>query len=169
MDNWQETLNGYARGPELLFSALEDIPDDRLGLALDEENWSIRAIIHHIVEGDDLFVPFIKQALGGLGGVYRMNWYFQLSQIEWGKRWGFDKREIGSALALFKAKREHTCGILSGVDTPWEFKLSITWPGNDPIEYSIPEIMEIQIHHLNEHLGEIQDILQFHQGIKQKD
>ncbi|MCD6426145.1 MAG: hypothetical protein J7L35_11665, partial [Anaerolineales bacterium] len=80
MDNWQETLNGYARGPELLFSALEDIPDDRLGLALDEENWSIRAIIHHIVEGDDLFVPFIKQALGGLGGVYRMNWYFQLSQ-----------------------------------------------------------------------------------------
>ena len=169
MDNWQEILNGYARGPELLSSALEDIPDDRLGLALDEENWSIRAIIHHIVEGDDLFVPFIKQALGGLGGVYRMNWYFQLSQIEWGKRWGFDKREIGSAQALFKAKREHTCGILSGVDTPWEFKLSITWPGNDPIEYSIPEIMEIQIHHLNEHLGEIQDILQFHQGIKQKD
>jgi len=159
MNNWQEILNDYTQGPELLASALKDIPDELLGQALDEENWSIRAIIHHIVEGDDLFVPFIKQALGGLGGVYRMNWYFQLSQIEWGKRWGFERREIGPALALFKANREHTCGILSGVDTPWEFKLTITWPGRDPIEYSIPEIMEIQIHHLDEHLAEIQAIL----------
>ena len=69
MDNWQEILNAYAQGPELLVSALKDIPEELLGQALDEENWSIRAIIHHIVEGDDLFVPFIKQALGGLGGV----------------------------------------------------------------------------------------------------
>lgn len=159
MVNWQEILEAYSRGPEILSRTLEDLPEESLDLALDDKNWSIRAIIHHIVEGDDLFVPFIKQALGGLGGVYRMNWYFQLTQIEWGKRWGFDKRDIGPALALFKANREHTCGILSGVDTPWEFKLSITWPGRDPIEYSIPEIMEIQIHHLDEHLAEIQAIL----------
>lgn len=159
MDNWQEILTAYAQGPELLVGAVQDIPDELLGLALDEENWSIRAIIHHIVEGDDLFVPFIKQALGGLGGAYRMNWYFQLTQIEWGKCWGYDEREIGPALALFKANREHTCGILSGVDKPWEFKLTIAWPGHDPIEYIIPEIMDIHIHHLDEHLGEIQVIL----------
>ena len=159
MDNWQEILNAYAQGPELLVGALEDIPDNLLGLALDEENRSIRAIIHHVVEGDDLFIPFIKQALGGLGGVFKMNWYFQQTQIEWEKCWGYNEREIGSALALFKANREHTCGILSGVDTPWEFKLTITWPGHDPIDYGIPEIMEIQVHHLDEHLAEIQAIL----------
>jgi len=159
MDNWREILEAYAGGPDILSRAVAELPEEILDQVLNEENWSIRAIIHHIVEGDDLFVPFIKQALGGLGGVYRMNWYFQLTQIEWGKRWGYDKREIGSALALFKANREHTCGILSGVDAPWEYKLTITWPGQDPIEYSIPEIMEIQIHHLDEHLAEIQTIL----------
>lgn len=169
MENWQEILEAYTRGPELLAQILEDIPEKFLGLALNEENWSIREIIHHIVEGDNLFIPFIKQALGGLGGEYQMGWYFEKSQIEWGNYWGFERRSIKTALDLFSANREHTCTILAGVDTPWEYKLSITWPDQSPTEYNIPDIMEIQIHHLNQHLGEIQDIVHLHQRVEKQD
>lgn len=165
MENWQEILEAYARGPELLSHAIDEIPEEILDRALDDVNWSIRAIIHHVVEGDDLFIPFIKQALGGLGGHFRMGWYFEQSQLEWGKCWGFDRRDIESALALFIANRKHTCSILAGVETPWEYKLNITWPDQSPVEYSIPDIMEIQIHHLDEHLNEIQDIVQLHQRL----
>jgi len=164
MDNWQEILEAYAWGPELLSRTLEGIPEEFLELALDEENWSIREIIHHIVEGDDLFIPFIKQALGGLGGEYQMGWYFEKSQIEWGKYWGFDRRNIETALALFTANRDHTCTLLAGVDKPWNYKLIITWPDHEPIEYNIPDIMDIQIHHLDEHLREIQNILLLNQA-----
>lgn len=164
MDNWQDIIEAYTQGPELLSHAIDELPKEIVDQALDDENWSIREIIHHIVEGDDLFIPFIKQALGGLGGEYQMGWYFEQSQIEWGNCWGFDRRNIDTALALFTVNRKHTCSILTGVEKPWEYKLNITWPDQSPIEYSIPDIMEIQIHHLGEHLGEIQDILQLHQG-----
>lgn len=164
MEDWNEILNAYAQGPELLIQAVTELPAELLDQSLGEENWSIREITHHLVEGDDIFVSFIKQALGGLGGDFQMGWYFEQSQVEWGKCWDFKTREIGPALALFKANREHTCTILAGNEKPWEFKLSISWPDYEPIEYNIPEIMEIQIRHLGEHLCEIQDILEYHQG-----
>ncbi len=164
MDNWKEILYAYSQGPKLLSSALHDIPIELLDLAPDKENWSIRAIIHHIVEGDDLFVPFIKQALGGLGGEYQMDWYFNLPQNEWGKRWGYDKRGINTALALYSANRNHISSILDSVGEPWNYKLIITWPDHEPIEYNIPDIMDIQIHHLDEHLREIQNILLLNQA-----
>lgn len=164
MDNWQEILETYAQGPEILSRAMDEIPEELLDQSLDNENWSIREIIHHIVEGDDLFVPFIKQALGGLGGHFQMDWYFEQSQIEWGKCWSFNSREIETALTLYRANRAHTCTILAGVKKPWEYKLNITWPGQSPIEYNIPDIMKIQIHHLEEHLEEIKEILQAKKG-----
>ncbi len=163
MDNWKEILYAYSHGPEILSRTLDEIPAEVLDLALDEKNWSIRAIIHHIVEGDDLFVPFIKQALGGLGGQYQMSWYFDLPQIEWGKRWGYDKRDIEPALALYTSNRKHINSIMDSVEKPWDYKLTITWPDHEPIEYNIPDIMDIQINHLDEHLEEIQNILQLHQ------
>jgi uncharacterized damage-inducible protein DinB len=164
MDNWQEILEAYARGPEILSQAIDEIPEEFLDQSLDENNWSIREIIHHIVEGDDIFVPFIKQALGGLGGHFQMGWYFEQSQIDWGKCWGFETRRIETALALYRANRAHTCEVLDGVEKPWEYKLSITWPDHEPLEYNIPEIMNIQIDHLEEHLNEIQDILQLNKS-----
>ena len=170
MDNWHNILEAYARGPDLLSSAVEDLPEEHLELTLDEENWSIREIIHHIVEGDDLFIPFIKQALGGFGGEYQMGWYFEQSQIAWGNDWGFHRRSIETALALFEANRKHTYSILVAVENPRDYKLTITWPDHDePIEYNIPDIMEIQIRHLDDHIGEIQDILQLHPESQQKD
>jgi len=163
MENWNEILEAYALGPEILSRILVDIPDESIDLALNKENWSIRGIIHHIVEGDDLFISFIKQALGGLGGEFHMAWYFEQSQVEWGKCWGFETREIETALDLFKANRAHTCSILADIEKPWEYKLTISWPDHEPIEYNIPDIMDIQIRHLEEHLDEIREIIKFHQ------
>jgi len=162
MENWPGILKAYSQGPEILSDAIVEIPDEDLDKALDDENWSIREIVHHLVEGDDLFIPFIKQALGGLGGEFQMGWYFEKSQIEWGRCWGFGTRDIDTALALYKANRAHTSTILAGVEKPWEYKLTITWPDHEPIEYNIPAMMEIHIHHLEEHLGEIQEILRVH-------
>ncbi len=160
MDNWQEILEAYAGGPDILSRVVGELPEEVLDQTLDDENWSIREIIHHIVEGDDLFVPFIKQALGGFGGEYKLDWYFEQSQIEWGKCWGFDRRNIKPALALFRANREHTTSILEGVKEPGKYTLNITWPDGSSFDYGIDGIVEIQVGHLQEHLGEIQDILQ---------
>ena len=164
MDNWKEILDAYAMGPEILCHAVQGIPIELIDRSLDDQNWTIREIIQHVVEGDDIFVPFIKQALGGLGGHFKMNWYFEQSQIEWGNCWGFNRRDVETALDLYRANRKHTCTFLEGIEKPWEYKLKISWPEQKPIEYTIPDIMNIQIHHLEEHLEEIQEILHFHQG-----
>ncbi|TFG49288.1 MAG: DinB family protein [Anaerolineales bacterium] len=156
---WNDLVEDYLKGPEVLSLAVEALPDDKLNLTLDKNKWTIREIVHHIVEGDDLFVPFIKQALGGIGGQYQINWYWDLSQIEWGKRWGFGVRDIRPALALFKANREHTVSILGLIEDPNEYTLDISWPDGPSEEISIYDVVGIQVQHLPEHLEEIRKIL----------
>ena len=157
--SWKELLQEFIKGPELLSLVVESLSDDQLDLSLDEKNWTIREIVHHIVEGDNLFIPFIKQALGGAGGQYQLNWYWDLSQIEWGKRWGFGVRDIRPALSLFKANREHTVSILGLIEDPHEYTLGISWPSGPTEEISIYGVVRIQVHHLPEHLEEINKIL----------
>ena len=162
--DWADLLVTYQNGPVQLREAVEGLSQKELGLSIDDDNWTIREITHHIVEGDDLFIPFIKQALGGLGGKYHLDWYFEQSQIEWGKCWGFDRRNIKPALALFRANREHTTSILEGVKEPGKYKLNITWPDGTNIDYGIDGIIQIQVNHLKEHLEDIQNILLMYQA-----
>ncbi|NTU56358.1 MAG: DinB family protein, partial [Anaerolineales bacterium] len=65
-------LTQYADGPSLLDSALSGLRETDLDLAPSADSWSIRQIVHHIVDGDDIWKTCIKTALGNSEALFSL-------------------------------------------------------------------------------------------------
>jgi len=100
-------LAQYAEGPALLESALAGLTESDLDLALSVDSWSIRQIVHHIADGDDIWKTCIKAALGNSDGLFTLQWYWDKPQMVWSENWTYASRGIESSLALLCANRRH--------------------------------------------------------------
>jgi len=81
--------------------------------------WTIRDIVHHIVDGDDLWKTSIKMALGNEEAEFTLKWYTAHPQIEWAKQWSYEKRSIEISLTLFRAIRSHILQLLEYAHDGW--------------------------------------------------
>jgi hypothetical protein len=108
----QTILSQYADGPSLLDSALAGLRETDLDLALSDDSWSIRQIVHHIADGDDLWKTCIKIALGNSEALFSLQWYTVRTQMEWSESWAYPRRGIESSLTLYRANRIHMVDLL---------------------------------------------------------
>jgi hypothetical protein len=63
-----EILRHYAQGPALLEAVVAGLGETDLDRRLDEHSWSIRQIIHHLADWDDIWKVCIKRRLAILRG-----------------------------------------------------------------------------------------------------
>lgn len=162
MDSWQYLLNEYNRGPGTLSRVLQKIPAGSLDLSAEEGSWTIRQIVHHVVDGDALWNRFIKQALGGQGGYFSLSWYWEIPQDEWVQHWAYTRREIEPSLALYCANREDIVSLLNAIPESWNNTLEITWPSGETQTLSVRDVVQMHVDHLQGHLEDIRHILQIH-------
>ena len=108
----QTLLAHYAERPEQLEAALIGLTEGNLDVAQTPDSWTIRKIVHHIVDGDDLWSMCIKASLGDSRGLFTYRWYWEKPQDEWADNWEYAGREIAPSLALFRAKRRHISQLL---------------------------------------------------------
>lgn len=120
--------------------------------------WTIRMIIHHLADGDDLWNLFIKQAMGGARGEFFMQWYWELPQDEWARRWSYPTRAIAPSLALFRANRGHIVQLLECEPQALERTLLISWPKGDSQDISVRWVIEMQTQHVDQHVADINGI-----------
>ena len=59
-NNQESIIKLYANGPNMLESVLSGFSGKNLDLSEGEEKWTIRQIVHHVVDGDDIWNIFIK-------------------------------------------------------------------------------------------------------------
>ena len=59
-ENKNEILELFKRGPGILENALAGLSDTELDYVPSNGGWSIRQIVHHLVDGDDLWKMYIK-------------------------------------------------------------------------------------------------------------
>ena len=159
----QETiLKKYAEGPALLEFALRGLSETDLDLALSGNSWSIREIVHHIVDGDDLWKTCIKTALGNSNAVFSLQWYTEKPQMEWSKSWAYANRSLEPSLALFRANRSHIVDLLEHI--PDSCEKSIHFQRLEKPEICITgfDVLELHVRHLSDHIKDIQAILQAH-------
>ena len=107
-----ETIAHYADGPKRLEAAITGLSATSLDVALSNDSWTIRQIVHHLADGDDIWKVFIKQAIGNPGGEFVLEWYWQVPQEEWAERWAYWERAIEPSLALYRASRCHIVQLL---------------------------------------------------------
>jgi uncharacterized damage-inducible protein DinB len=55
----EKTMARYADGPKQLEAAIAGLPEVNLDIAERDGTWTIRQILHHIADGDDLWRSFI--------------------------------------------------------------------------------------------------------------
>ena len=100
-----ERIAKYGNCPSQLEAAILGLSEANLDMSKSADSWTIREIIHHIADGDDMWKLFIKRAIGNPEGEFGLDWYWQVSQDEWAKNWGYKTRAVEPSLAMFRANR----------------------------------------------------------------
>jgi len=149
------TIARYAEGPALLEQALAGLRDADLDAPPVQSGWTIRQIVHHIVDGDDLWKACIKAALGNEQGEFTLEWYWVVPQCTWAERWAYDKRAIDVSLALFTATRAHVTQLLAHVPDGWSRSITVRKPTGESPRLTVGAVIEMQADHLRHHVDRI--------------
>lgn len=158
-----DLLAAYARGPAALREALATLDNVALDLAQPDGGWTIRQIVHHVADGDDLWKTCILAALGqggedgGAAGraVFALQWYWDRPQDEWVEHWAYAEREIEPSLALLEANRRRTVQLLCHTPEPLARCITVRWPGGQEQEVTVAGIVEMQTQHVAGHTDDI--------------
>jgi hypothetical protein len=88
--NRESIIAGYADGPNQLETAIAGLSGGELDIVERDDSWTIRQIVHHVVDGDDIWKVFIKRAIGNPGGRFDLQW----------RRAGFERSLTRSATCM---------------------------------------------------------------------
>lgn len=153
------TLSQFREGPMLLDKTVSDLQDSELDLIPTEGGWSIRQIVHHIVDGDDIWKFGIKMTIGNEQAEFSLEWYPSQTQDTWADRWAYTQRSIGTSLSLLKAIREHVLQLLESVPDSWRRKVFVRTKQDEIEQVPIGFVIQMQTDHLLHHLERIRFIL----------
>lgn len=162
VDDPNATLAQYADGPAQLEAALVGLTESDLNLAYAPDTWTIRQIVHHIADGDDIWKICIKAALGNAEGLFSLQWYWDRPQIEWAENWRYTDRPIEPSLALLRANRHHIVELIQQTPNAREKSIRIKRPRRKEERITIGDVLEMQARHVFEHISDIQLIRRTH-------
>lgn len=156
-----ETLALFAAGPDQLETVLQGLTGSDLDLALTEDSWTIRQIVHHLADGDDIWKTCIKAALGNETGLFTLQWYWEKPQTGWAENWHYAGREIDTSIALFRANRGHITELIRHTREAWQKSIRIQWPQGEA-RITVGEVICMQADHHVGHVNDIRTIRQAH-------
>ena len=153
-------LKQYLDCGTTLESAVEGLREVDLDQRADE-GWSIRQMVHHIADGDDIWKNCILLILGKPDTEFDLSWYWSIPQENWADFWGYSSRDIHGSLARFRANREMIVDLLRIRPETWRSSAIIHWPRDSQASrISIEDVVEMQTRHPRGHCSEILNIRQ---------
>jgi uncharacterized damage-inducible protein DinB len=148
-------LEQYASGPDQLEAALAGLAESELDAARGQGRWTIRQIVHHIVDGDDIWKVCIKAALGSPCEAFSLAWYRSKTQVEWAESWAYSRREVGPSLAQFRASRQHIVQLVKEIPQAMERSIVVRWSNDHEARMTVGEVIEMQARHVAHHVQQI--------------
>ena len=159
-----ELLDEYCRLPERLEAVIAGLGESDLDLRKSDE-WSIREYICHLVEGEQLWQINLRVIIGLNGEKFPLDWYPKMgSQEYWSEHWAYRKRSLKVLLEQYRADTQYLVDILKNLQPDvWDHYGRITWPGAEKeSRYSVRDIVEMHIGHLDGHAEDIATIRALH-------
>ncbi len=151
-------LKRFVEGPSILERTLADLPPAALDQQPADGSWTIRQIVHHIVDGDDIWKTAIRIALGSEQAEFTLAWYWLRTQREWADSWGYSCRSLPESLALLKANRNHIGQLLSLAPESWHRSVLARDSHGTLERITVGFIVEMQADHLMHHVARIVDL-----------
>jgi len=159
-ENQNEIIELFKQGPGILENALAGLNDVELDFAPSNNGWTIRQIVHHIVDGDDLWKTCIKIALGNEQAEFTFQWYWAHPQTAWAKYWNYENRSIEISIALLKANRNHIIQLLEHVQDGWRKSVQFRKHDGEIELVPVGAVVKIQSDHVVHHVKRILAIRQ---------
>jgi hypothetical protein len=119
----KDAVKEFAEGPKRLEATLEGLTTFELDWRGDEAGWTIREIIHHMVDTDVRQTTHTKIALANSGSTMEFGWH--PGNVSMAKKLNYVGRSIEPALALFRANREHFVQMLNIIPAAWDHYLLV--------------------------------------------
>ncbi len=157
-DDQNSVLARFMKGPALLECALAGVTDAELGAPPSQGGWTIRQIVHHLVDGDDLWKIGIKVALGNEQAEYSLDWYRTQPQEVWAEKWTYANRSLDVSLALLRVIRNHVDQLLGQVPEGWHRSVGFRKPNGEIERLPVGAIVEMQADHVEHHVKQIRTI-----------
>ena len=158
-DDRDRALSQFREGPILLEQTVIGLQDSELDFRPCGGGWSIRQIVHHIVDGDDIWKRGIKMAIGNEQAEFSLGWYGLQTQDIWADRWAYSQRSIGTSLLLLKAIREHVVQLLASEPEAWNRAVVVRTPKGEFEHVSVGFMIRMQAEHLLHHVERIRALL----------
>jgi len=155
-------LARYGDGPARLEAAIAGLTEAELDLARSADTWTIRQIVHHVVDGDDLWQTCTKAALAADEGVFSLQWYWDIPQDRWVEIWDYAGRPVESSLERFRANRRHIVDLLQRIPDAWERSIRIQWPRGQEEQVTVWDVIDMQAGHTMGHIDDIRAIRRAH-------
>lgn len=154
----KEILELFKRGPDILENALAGLDENELDYAPSNGGWTIRQIVHHLVDGDDIWKNAVKTALGNEEAEFSLAWYLIFPQTEWAKKWNYENRPIDISLTLFRANRKHILQLLEYVHNWWKKNIRYRDPKGKIEAVTVEFVIKMQADHVVHHVKRISAI-----------
>jgi catechol 2,3-dioxygenase-like lactoylglutathione lyase family enzyme len=148
----EEWLALYKQGMDELEAALEGLEDADLDLALAPGEWTIRQIVHHVADGDGLFLLGMKMALAEPDRTYVQNW--PKDNQSYSANLKYAERDVAPSLALLRAIRLNIIQLIEHIPDAWQH--SVRDEQGRP--WTFERSMGIVTRHALEHAAEIREI-----------
>lgn len=153
------TIARYREGPALLERTVGSLRDADLDAMPSGGGWTIRQIVHHIVDGDDIWKLCIKIAIGNEQGEFGLEWYSAQPQDVWAECWAYSRRPVDVSLSLFSAIRRHVLQLLESVPDAWNRFVVVRTKDGEAERVAVGFVIQMQADHVFHHVDRIRAIL----------
>jgi uncharacterized damage-inducible protein DinB len=156
----EELLADYAAGPRKLTEALVGLTPEEIGeMNGGSGEWSVKQIIHHISDGDDLWKMVIKAAIGDPGCRFDASWY--IVGNGWAGTLDYAGRSPDAAYELFESNRRHIVQLIEHYVDSWDRSVTFTLGGvTKERVLTVEEVVRWQVTHTQQHIDDIWDLRQ---------
>lgn len=156
-----EILVRYLTLPDELEAALTGLTETDFDLTRSTEAWTIRQIVHHIVDADEVTKLIIKAALGNSGCTFGLEWYDLKNS--WVTILNYANRPITPALALFRANHRDLESLLNHLTEAWERYVMLKRDANSELrKMTVGQLIQTQTGHAFHHIEQIRTTRQVH-------
>lgn len=159
-EDQNKILDLFNQGPSILENALAGLSNNELDYIPSTGGWTIRQIVHHIVDGNDIWKLCIKMALGNQQAEFNLQWYWAIQQTEWAKCWSYENRSIEISIALLKVNIDHISQLLEHVKDGWSKSIQFRKHSGEIERVSVGAAINIQADHVVHHVQKILAIRQ---------
>jgi hypothetical protein len=158
------TIARYQEGPVVLEQIVKDLAASDLNAVPSSGGWTIREIVHHIADGDDIWTIGLKIAMGNDGVEFALGWYWAFPQETWADRWGYTRRSICESLNLLKSTRAHIVQLIGSAPEGWDYGVIVRTPKGEVERVPVGFIVQMQGDHVFHHIERIRAILRERSG-----